>query len=64
MVDRRVYDEEKHIHFVTFSCYRRRKYLHSDRAKRVVIGHLGTRLSKHRGGETSRETAVGMVRQR
>lgn len=49
MVKRRVYDDEKHIHFVTFSCYRRRQYLQSERARRIMIGHLGSRLTKHDG---------------
>ncbi|MGD9854323.1 MAG: hypothetical protein AB7U20_05165 [Planctomycetaceae bacterium] len=40
MVDRRVYDSERHAHFVTFSCYRRRELLQHDQAKRIVIGHL------------------------
>ncbi len=34
MVARRVYDDEKHIHFVTFSCYKRRKYLKTELASR------------------------------
>lgn len=61
MVKRRVYDDEKYIPFVTFSCYKRRKYLQSDRTKRMVIGHLGSRLSKHRRCKVSRETALPEV---
>ena len=49
MVKRRVYDDEKHIHFITFSCYKRRRYLQTDIAKRIVIGHLGSRLQMHGG---------------
>ena len=49
MVKRRVYDDQKHIHFVTFSCYKRRKFLQPDRAKRIVIGYLSSRLAKHDG---------------
>ncbi|MDA0810441.1 MAG: transposase [Planctomycetota bacterium] len=49
MVRRRVYDDGKHIHFVTFSCYRRRKFLEPDHAKRVVIGHLGSKLAGRHG---------------
>ena len=37
MVKRRVYDDEKHIHFITFSCDKRRRYLQTDIAKRIVI---------------------------
>jgi REP-associated tyrosine transposase len=49
MVKRRVYDDQNHIHFVTFSCYKRRKFLNTDRARRIVIGHLGSRLSNQNG---------------
>lgn len=49
MVDRRVYDDEKHLHFVTFSCYKRRRFLDEDQAKRIVIGHLGSTLSRFNG---------------
>jgi putative transposase len=49
VVKRRVYDDEKHIHFVTFSCYRRRKYLEVDPAKRMVIGQLGSKLANRDG---------------
>ncbi|MBD3674978.1 MAG: hypothetical protein HUJ26_15785 [Planctomycetaceae bacterium] len=47
MVKRRVYQNEKHVHFVTFSCYRRRQLLSLDSSKRIVIGQLGSRLVKH-----------------
>lgn len=49
MARRRVYDGERHIHFVTFSCYKRRQFLSPDRAKRIVIGHLGSRLAAFDG---------------
>ncbi|MEZ6060634.1 MAG: transposase [Planctomycetaceae bacterium] len=49
MVDRRVYDTHKHIHIVTFSCYKRRKHLQHDQAKRIVIGTMGSRLTLQRG---------------
>jgi hypothetical protein len=49
MVDRRVYDNERHAHFVTFSCYRRRKLLEHDRATRIAIGRLGACLTKRDG---------------
>ncbi len=49
MRKRRVFDDEKHIQFVTFSCYKRRRYLKTERAKRIVIGSLGARLAKHNG---------------
>ena len=49
MVARRVYDDEKHIHFVTFSCYKRRKYLKTELARQIVIGQLGSRIAHHNG---------------
>ena len=49
MVRRRVYDDEKHVHFVTFSCYKRRTFLQPDQAKRIVIGQLGSRLTRNDG---------------
>jgi putative transposase len=49
MADRRVFDTQRHVHFVTFSCYKRRRYLKTDMAKRIVIGHLGSRLKWQNG---------------
>ena len=49
MGGRRIYDDEKHIHFVTFSCFKRRRHLRHDKAKKIVIGVLGSRLSRHEG---------------
>jgi putative transposase len=42
---RAIYDDELHAHFVTFSCYRRRRLLDEDRAKRVVLGVLNSQLA-------------------
>jgi len=49
MANHGIYDDDKHIHFVTFSCYKRRKYLQHDRASRIVIGNLGSRLTNNGG---------------
>lgn len=49
MSQRHVYDQEHHAHFVTFSCYKRRKLLNPERAKRIVIGILGSRLARQNG---------------
>ena len=46
---RRVYDSERHAHFLTFSCYKRRRLLDSDRAKKVVLGVLNSQLAKQQG---------------
>ena len=45
MGTRVVYDDELYAHFVTFSCYRRRRLLDDDRAKRVVLGVLNSQLT-------------------
>lgn len=49
MANRRIYDREGHAHFVTFSCYRRRRLLELDRAKRIVLGVLNSQLAMQRG---------------
>ena len=49
MAKRRIYDDERHAHFVTFSCYKRRRLLDPDRSKRIAIGTLGSRLTKQKG---------------
>ena len=49
MTERKVYDEEGHIQFVTFSCYKRRRLLDDDVAKRIVIGVLASQLAKQKG---------------
>src|SRR5262245_13989746 len=49
MPKRRIYDDECHAQFITFSCYKRRKLLDTDHAKRIVIGTLGSQLAKHDG---------------
>ncbi len=48
MVKRRIYDQDRHAHFVTFTCFRRRGFLHPDRAKRIVIGSMGSQLSRQK----------------
>jgi putative transposase len=45
MTGRTIHDDELHAHFVTFSCYRKRRLLDHDRAKRVVLGVLGAQLA-------------------
>jgi putative transposase len=41
---RKIHDDELHAHYVTFSCYRRRRLLDHDGAKRVVLGVLNSQL--------------------
>ena len=46
---RRIFDNEGHAQFVTFSCYRRRRLLDDDRCKRIVIGTMGAELANRAG---------------
>jgi putative transposase len=46
---RRLYDTQRHAHFVTFSCYKRRRLLDADRAKRIVLGVLNSQLANQGG---------------
>jgi putative transposase len=43
------YDDLGHAFFLTFSCYKRRRLLDDDSAKKVVIGVLSSQLTKQRG---------------
>jgi putative transposase len=49
MSHKQIYDREGHAHFVTFSCYRRRRLLDHDRAKRIVLGVLNSQLGSQDG---------------
>jgi len=52
---RKTYDRQGHAHFVTFSCYKRRRLLASDRASWIVVGVLASQLAKQEG------TCIGFV---
>ena len=52
---RTIYDQELFAHFVTFSCYRRRRILDHDQPKRIVLGMLGDQLRRQDA------TCVGFV---
>ncbi len=45
MPRQQIYDDELFAHFVTFSCYRRRRFLDDDRCKRIVLGILNSQLT-------------------
>jgi putative transposase len=45
-------NNEGHAHFITFSCYRRRKLLDTDQAKKIVIHYLSTQLKNQSGSCT------------
>ena len=49
------HDDQLHAHFVTFSCYRRRRLLDHDRAKRILLGVLNSQLASRDA------TCVGFV---
>jgi len=49
MSRRRIYDDELHAQFVTFSCYRRRRLLDHARARQVVMSLPTTELATHEG---------------
>jgi putative transposase len=44
MARRRIYDDDLYAHFVTFSCFHRRRHLDTDQAKRIVLAELNTQL--------------------
>jgi putative transposase len=46
---RRVLDDEGHSHFLTFSCYKRRRLLNLDKPKAIVLGVMAAQLSLHDG---------------
>ncbi|QDT39903.1 REP-associated tyrosine transposase [Stratiformator vulcanicus] len=45
-VSRRIIDDRLYVHFVTFSCYRRRMLLDADRSKRIVLGCLHSEMQR------------------
>jgi putative transposase len=49
MTTRRIYDEELHAQFVTFSCYHRRRLLDHPYCRQVVIAILAEELEKRDG---------------
>ena len=48
-MERKIFDLKGHAHFVTFSCYRRRRILDDNRAKGIVIHFLADQLRKADG---------------
>ena len=55
MTRQRTFDDELFAHFVTFSCYKRRRLLDHDRAKKIVLDVLDSQLQKQAA------TCVGFV---
>ena len=49
MTRRRIFDREGHAHFVTFSCYRRRRLLDHGRARAIVLETLAGQLQAQEG---------------
>ena len=46
MNSRRIIDHKLYAHFVTFSCYQRRRLLDHDHTKRIVLGVLNEQLER------------------
>jgi putative transposase len=44
---RRIVDDERYVHFVTFSVYRRRRLFCLDQPNRIVLGVLNAELEAH-----------------
>jgi len=49
MKERVVFDTQGHAHFVTFSCYKRRRLLDHEKARRIVVSQLQSRLAAQNG---------------
>ena len=49
MPKKKIYNEEGHAHFITFSCYKRRSILNIDAAKKIVIAIMYSQLKKQNG---------------
>ncbi|VAX41693.1 hypothetical protein MNBD_PLANCTO02-2196 [hydrothermal vent metagenome] len=45
---RTIYDDELYAHFITFSCYKHRKFLERNQPKRILLGVLNSQLSKQK----------------
>jgi putative transposase len=43
---RRIADDQRYVHFVTFSVYRRRNLLSLDQPKKIILGTLNTELAR------------------
>ena len=49
MRQRKTYDSERHAHFVTFSCFKRRRLLDDNHSKEIVIEILDSQLKLQNG---------------
>jgi len=47
MPKQRIYEDRLYAHFVTFSCYHRRRLLDNDAARKITLGVLNRQLLKH-----------------
>src|SRR5262245_53013974 len=48
MPNRRVHGEGAYAHYITFSCFKRRRLLDPDICKRIVIGRMGAQLASQK----------------
>jgi len=46
-MQRKIINDKRHAHFITFSCYGRRKLLDDDAAKGIVVHFLDAQLKNH-----------------
>ena len=46
---RSLYDQENHAYYVTFSCYKRWRFLDNIFAERIVVSVLGAQLARQNG---------------
>ena len=44
-----IYDHASYAHFITFSCYKRRRLLDDDVCKRIVVSSMASQLKKRNG---------------
>ncbi len=49
MSTRKIHDDQTYAHFVTFSCYKRRRILDTDTPRRIVISFLSSQLERCKG---------------
>jgi putative transposase len=49
LMRRRIYDDENFAHFVTFSCFHRRRLLDHDQAKQIIVETMDSQLVRQNG---------------
>jgi putative transposase len=49
MSERKIHSEGTFAHYVTFSCFKRRKFLNPDLSKQIMLGCLSAQLRRQKG---------------